>query len=117
MTTNQASQHSATREPDIDSASACLLDRQAYGGGTAASGFTFQENALLARIPMWLSRDGFASMICEAIGDAEARFFAPGRGEVIELIEAKNHRVTPAEFWQEICRFEELDQAAPGAYA
>jgi len=93
-----------------------LLDRQASGGDVANSGFTFQENAVLARIPMWLSRDGFAAIIREAIGDTEAKFFTPDRGDQIELVEAKNHRVTPAEFWREIDRFQELDQSSPGAY-
>lgn len=102
----------------IGAAAACasLLDRQASGGDVANSGFTFQENAVLARIPMWLSRDGFAAMIREAIGDTEAKFFTTNRGDQVELVEAKNHRVTPAEFWREIDRFQELDQSFPGAY-
>lgn len=118
MTMDQAAQDDiAAHAPKTDLASASLLDRQASGGDTAGGGFTFQENVLLARIPMWLSRDGFASMISEAIGDTEAKFFIPGRGDVIELVEAKNHRVTPAEFWREIDRFQQLDRASPGAYA
>jgi len=97
-------------------ASASLLDRQASGGDVAGSGFTFQENAVLARIPMWLSRDGFAAMIREAVGDTEVKFFTPDRGDQIEFVEAKNHRVAPAEFWREIDRFQKLDQASPGTY-
>jgi len=110
-------QQSALRHHNPRASSANLLDGQASGGDIAGQGFSFQENVVLARIPMWLSRDGFAGMICEALGDTEARFYRPGQGEIIELLEVKNHRVTPAEFWREIDRFQQLDQAAPGVYA
>ena len=107
---SKQNRHAAT------AASASLLARQASGGDVAGSGFTFQDNAILARIPMWLSRDGFTAMIREALGDTEARFFTPGRGDQIELVESKNHRLVPTEFWAEIDRFQELDFGAPGTY-
>ncbi len=109
--------HGALCHHHPPASSANLLDGQASGGDIAGQGFSLQENVVLARIPMWLSRDGFAGMICEALGDTEARFFRPGQGEIIELLEVKNHRVTPAEFWREIDRFQQLDQTAPGVYA
>lgn len=93
-----------------------LLDAEARGGDTAEGGFSFQEHMLVARVPGWLRREGFSEMIREAMGDAEARFFVPGSGEVRELVEYKDHQVAPAEFWKEIAYFEELDQGAPGAY-
>lgn len=93
-----------------------LLDPEARGGDTAEGGFAFQENMLVARVPAWLSREGFSEMVREALGDAEAKFFVPGAGEVREFVEYKDHQVAPAEFWQEIGRFQELDEGAPGAY-
>ncbi len=93
-----------------------LLDAEARGGDTAEGGFTFQEHMLVARIPAWLRDEGFSEMVREALGDAEAKFFVPGVGEIREFVEYKDHRVTPAEFWKEVVRFQELDAGAPGAY-
>ena len=55
-------------------------------------------------------------MVREAIGDVEAKFYAPGFGFVIDLVEAKNHTLAPAEFWDEIRRFQELDAGSSGTY-
>ena len=93
-----------------------LLDAEARGGDTAEGGFSFQENMLVARVPAWLRREGFSEMVREALGDAEAKFFVPGKDEVREFVEYKNHQIAPAEFWTEIGRFQELDRGAPGAY-
>lgn len=93
-----------------------LLDPQARGGDTAEGGFAFQENMLVARVPAWLCKEGFSEMVREALGDAEAIFFIPGLGEVRELVEYKDHRVAPAEFWAEIKRFQDIDGGAPSAY-
>lgn len=93
-----------------------LLDPEARGGDTAEGGFAFQENMLVARVPAWLRREGFSEMVREAMGDAEAKFFVPGHGEVREFMEYKDHQVAPAEFWKEIGRFQELDGGALGAY-
>ncbi len=93
-----------------------LLEPQAKGGETAELGFSFQQSVLLARLPLWLSYDGFEAMIRESVGDTEAKFFVPGYGFVRELLEAKNHEVGPAEFWKEIDRFRELDAGSPGTF-
>ena len=93
-----------------------LLDPEARGGDTAEGGFAFQENMLVARVPVWLSREGFSEMVREALGDAEAKFFVPGLGEIREFVEYKDHQVAPAEFWKEIGHFQTLDEGAPGAY-
>ncbi len=93
-----------------------LLEPESCGGDIAESGFSFQENIMLSRIPMWLAQEGFTAMIWEAMGDTEAKFFVPGRGFVIELVEAKNHQLTPSEFWNEVKRFQELDTGSPGTY-
>jgi hypothetical protein len=93
-----------------------LLEPEARGGDTAEGGFFFQENVILARVPGWLAQDGFTAMIREAVGDAEAKFFVPGRGFVIEYVEVKNHPLTPAEFWDEVKRFQALDAGSPGSY-
>ena len=99
-----------------DRGSPSLLDPEARGGDTAEGGFSFQENMLVARVPGWLRREGFSEMIREALGDAEARFFVPGGPVAREFVEYKSHQVTPAEFWAEVGRFQDLDRGAPGTY-
>ena len=94
-----------------------LLDAEARGGDTAEGGFTFQDHMLVARIPAWLRREGFSEMVREAMGDAEAKFFVPGLGEVREFVEYKDHRVAPAEFWKEVGHLRKLDEGAPDTYA
>ena len=99
-----------------DEAPPSLLDNEARGGDTAEGGFSFQENLVVARVPRWLRREGFAQMIREAMGDAEAQFFVPGPQAAREFVEYKNHQVAPSEFWAEVARFQTLDRAAPGTY-
>lgn len=79
-----------------------LLEPESTGGDIAEGGFEFQRNLILYKIPYWLSFEGFTSLIWESIGDIEAKFFLPGKGLVNEAVEAKNHQVTPKEFWDEI---------------
>jgi len=93
-----------------------LLENESRGGEIAQGGFTFQDGVLLASIPEWLAHDGFAAVIRESVGDTEVKFFAPGRGELLHLIEAKNHRVTPAEFWKEVQRFRDIDDGGKGQF-
>lgn len=93
-----------------------LLDPEAKGGDTAEGGFRFQDHLILARIPVWLSCDGFTEMIREALGDTEARFFTPADGMVLEFVEYKNHHLTASEFWPEIDRFYDMDAAHPESY-
>jgi len=93
-----------------------LLENESRGGEIAQGGFTFQDGVLLVHIPEWLAHEGFAALVREAVGDTEVRFFAPGRGELLHLIEAKNHRVTPAEFWKEIDRFWQIDMGGKGQF-
>ena len=89
-----------------------LLSREARGGDIAGAGFAFQDAHILQDIPMWLARDGFTAMIREGLGDAEARFFDPLRGEQLVLAEMKSARLTPAPFWREVERFLSLDRTA-----
>ena len=65
---------------------------------------------LLTYVPGWLAMEGFTMLIREAVGDFEAQFFVPGTGYANEFLEAKDHSVTPAEFWREIDRFREFDR-------
>lgn len=95
---------------------ASLLEPEARGGDIAEAGLSFQEKVTLAYLPSWLAQDGFTAMIREAIGDTEAKFFVPGLGFAVDLLEVKNHTVAPAEFWREVQRFQQLDQGAPGTY-
>src|SRR5690606_18878694 len=91
-----------------------LFERESRGGDNAERGFSFQEQVILAHIPMWLAYEGFSKIIREAMGDTEAQFFLPGYGTQTELIEAKNHSLTPSEFWDEIERFQGIDKGSPG---
>ena len=93
-----------------------LLEPQSKGGDIAESGFSFQDNILMARIPAWLAKEGFTNMIRESIGDIEANFFIPGSGFIKEFLEVKNHSLTPTEFWKEIKRFQDVDAGTPGTY-
>lgn len=89
-----------------------LLEPESRGGDTAEGGFSFQDGVILASIPHWLAHESFAAFIRESIGDVECRFFTPSAGELIDAIEAKNHHITPAPFWEEIDRFQEMAAAA-----
>lgn len=93
-----------------------LFQSESRGGDIAESGFSFQEQFVLSRIPIWLAQDGFTEMIREAMADTEAKFFVPSYGFQIEFIEVKNHLVTPVEFWKEIKRFQQMDRGAPADY-
>lgn len=93
-----------------------LLEPESRGGEDAGRGFDFQDYFLVAEIPKLLEWNGFESLINEAIGDIEVKFFSPGYGENIELIEAKNYRLTPVVFWKEILRFYTLTQESPGTF-
>jgi hypothetical protein len=99
-----------------DNTGPSLIDPEAKGGDVAESGFKFQDNQIIAQVPIWLSQDGFIEMIREAMGDTEANFFVPGEGKIYEFIEYKNKKMIPSEFWPEIQRFFEMDQGAHGAY-
>lgn len=101
-----------TKKKEVSS----LLSSEATGGDTAQRGFKYQANLIVARIPNWLIDDGFTELIVEALGDVEAKFFRPSIGVSREFIEYKNHSLPPSEFWSEISHFQEMDQAAPGAY-
>lgn len=93
-----------------------LLEPESIGGDIASTGMDFQAYLLLCKIPYWLSYEGFTSCIWESIGDIEAKFFDPEYGEIIEVIEAKNHTITPTEFWGEIERFRRIDEGSPGTF-
>ncbi len=93
-----------------------LLEPQSTGGEIAQKGFTFQDGVLLSQLPKWLAQEGFTAIASELIGDIEIKFFIPGQGMIIDLWEAKDHRVTPAEFWDEINRFKEIHAGCPSTY-
>ena len=93
-----------------------LRDKEATGGDTAEKGLEYQDYLIVAMIPAWLRNDGFSEMIREALGDTEAKFFAPGFGEKTICVEFKDHTVQPKEFWEEIDRFHKLHQSSPLTY-
>jgi SMODS-associated and fused to various effectors sensor domain len=93
-----------------------LLERESRGGDVAEGGFAFQESVVMSYVPVWLAHEGFEEMTQESMGDAEAKFFVPGRPLARELVEVKNHRVVPAEFWKEVGRFRDLDEGSPDTF-
>lgn len=92
------------------------MSPEARGGDVSEGGLRFQDHMIVARIPQWLALDGFTSMVREALGDAEAKFFVPDPGMAIEFVEYKDHELAPAEFRHEIERFLALDASVPGVY-
>ncbi len=93
-----------------------LVERQSTGGEIAQRGFMFQDGVLLSQLPRWLAQEGFSALIRESMGDTEVKFFIPGKGTLIDFWEAKDHYLTPTEFWDEIKRFKEIHEGYPGTY-
>lgn len=93
-----------------------LLERQSRGGDIGEGGINFQADVVLSMIPDWLKMEGFTSMVRESMGDAEAKFFAPGRGYKKEFIEVKDHQINPSEFWHEVERFKQMERGTSGEY-
>ena len=93
-----------------------LLSAESRGGDINEGGLDFQMAVLMTYLPRWLATEGFTMLIREASGDFEAQFFAPGRGYVREFLEAKDHLVTPKEFWNEIEHFQRFDLEAKGEF-
>lgn len=101
---------------DRDETRPSLLDDASRGGDTNEGGISFQAGVVMSHIPRWMAIEGFTSMIREAMFDAEAQFFVPGRHMVKEAIEVKDHPVKPSEFWEEIEQFKRVDAGSPGSY-
>lgn len=93
-----------------------LVERESTGGEIASSGFDFQDNYLVTKIPHFLSFQGFTALTQESILDIEAKYFVPGVGEKIEGFEVKDHQVTPKEFWEEMERFQLINSENPDLY-
>lgn len=99
-----------------DNKTPSLLEPESRGGDNAARGFEFQDHFLVSQIPRWLAMDGFVSVLHEAVSDIEVKIYSPISGENIEMIEAKNYRLTPSVFWGEIDRFYAVDQGSPNTF-
>lgn len=93
-----------------------LLERQSRGGDVAEGGFSFQESVIISYVPAWLAHEGLEEITRESMGDIEAKFFVTGRERARELIEVKNHRILPAEFWPEVGRFKDLDEGSTDTF-
>ncbi len=93
-----------------------LLGRKSTGGEHARRGFEFQDQYFVSQIPYWLVWDGFSQATQEAVGDIEVKMYSPLYGTRIELIEVKNHYIRPAEFWNVIDRFCEVDKESPNTF-
>ena len=89
-----------------------VLNPKARGGDTAEGGFAFQDAFIVSMIPAWLADPRFTKMIRESLGDVEAIFFDPEKGERIAFTEFKNDYLTPVPFWKEVARFRELAEGA-----
>lgn len=103
-------------QDDSQAVEPSLLERQSRGGDIGEGGINFQADVVLSMIPRWLRMEGFTSMVRESMGDAEAKFFVPGRGYKKEFIEVKDHQIRPAEFWEEIERFKQMERGSGGEY-
>lgn len=103
-------------QDDLQAVEPSLLERQSRGGDIGEGGINFQADVVLSMIPRWLRMEGFDSMVRESMGDAEAKFFVPGRGYKKEFIEVKDHQIRPAEFWEEIERFKQMERGSGGEY-
>jgi SMODS-associated and fused to various effectors sensor domain len=102
--------------PENDRLTPSLLEPQSRGGEVADGGFFFQDHIILAHIPEWMSQESFTAFVKEAIGDFEAKFYVPGYGFAKDFIEVKNHTLKPAEFWEEIRRFQQIATGSPSTY-
>jgi SMODS-associated and fused to various effectors sensor domain len=85
-----------------------LLSAQSRGGDINEGGLDFQMAVSMTCLPRWLAMEGFTMLIREASGDFEAQFFTPGHSYAREFLEAKDHLVTPKEFWEEIEHFQKF---------
>lgn len=102
--------------PENNRLTPSLLEPQSRGGEVADGGFSFQDHIILTYIPEWISQEGFTAFVKEAIGDFEAKFYVPGYGFAKDFIEVKNHMLKPAEFWEEIRRFQQIAIGSPSTY-
>lgn len=93
-----------------------LLSPEATGGDIATTGFAFQDDVLIAKLPRFLAEDGFTAIIRESIFDFEASFFSFPGGTRREGYEAKDYSLTPGQFWAEVDTFARVDASAPTAY-
>jgi hypothetical protein len=88
-----------------------LLDPESRGGHINIAGMNYQADVALAYLPAWLAHDGFDSMVVEATGDMEARFFDLDCEWAYICVEAKSYSLSKAEFWKEIRRFRQIANA------
>lgn len=93
-----------------------LLDPNAKGGGVARKGFAYQDAFVLQHLPSWLAQSGFSHVVSESIGDVEVCYFCPQGGFRRRAYEAKNHALTEANFWNEVCDFHSMHMGAPDEY-
>jgi hypothetical protein len=112
----QKKQQSSKAGNRTDSPVPSLLEPESRGGDENEKGISFQAGVVLSYVARWLAMEGFTSMLREGLGDAEAKFYVPGRGYTKEFVEVKNHQVKPAEFWKEIDRFQQMDAGSPGEF-
>lgn len=82
-----------------------LLEKQSTGGAVARVGFEYQDAFVLKNLPRWLSESAFSHVVSEAIGDVEVCYFSPEKKLIRVMYEAKNHKLTPTDFWNEVNRF------------
>ncbi|UVB02385.1 CD-NTase-associated endodeoxyribonuclease Cap4 [Acinetobacter lwoffii] len=87
--------------------SASLLEKQSTGGAIARVGFEYQDAFVLRNLPLWLSQSAFSHFVSESIGDVEACYFSAEKTLQRVMYEAKNHPLSPKEFWEEIKRFKQ----------
>jgi len=97
-------------------ASASLISPRNRGGVIGGAGYDFQAMYLVTQIPLWLSDESFAQVVQEGVDDIDVRLQGENQSQY-ELLQVKNHQVTPAEFREVIARFAKMEEATGGSFA
>ena len=89
-----------------------LLEKESTGGATARVGFEYQDAYVLQNLPRWLAQSAFSHVVSEAVGDVQVCYYAPARAVRHLMVEAKNHALSSTEFWDEVARFKQAQEAS-----
>jgi len=90
-----------------------ILEKESTGGVTARVGFEYQDAYVLQNLPKWLSQSAFSHVVSEAAGDVEVCFYGRAGSVRRLMLEAKNHDLSSAVFWNEIYRFKQAHDTSP----
>jgi hypothetical protein len=92
-----------------------LLSPSTNGGNIAREGFDYQDDYILLNLGNWLACSGFCEFFNESLGDIEVGYLT-AKGPRRVCYEAKKTTLSPAEVWNEMCRFKEIFDKGDGLY-